>query len=194
MRHAPGELADGLHLLRLPQRLLRHVLLRAVHEDAGDAQRPAGLVALDLPAHGDPAHRSVGAPDPAFQVELAGLDDARERRLGDPAILLQHVIEEGLAIPGAPRALVAEHRIEARRAAVDAGRDVDVPRTHPGRVEGEGEGFVGRFELARPLGHAPLQLLVRQPKLFLRPLPLAQVLPRLVLAAARAQGRQDGAR
>ena len=71
MGHAAGQLADGLHLLRLAQLLLELALLGDVGGRADQALHLAGLVAQGEGAVADPAHRAVGPHDAIDLVVVA---------------------------------------------------------------------------------------------------------------------------
>jgi hypothetical protein len=78
---APGELADRLHLLRLPQLFLEPAPLRDVLRDADDAVGLAvGGVAQLVRTIEDPANRSVG-PHDAVLDHVRTVDRARAHRL-----------------------------------------------------------------------------------------------------------------
>src|SRR5690349_4513277 len=79
MRHAPGQLADGLQLLRLEERLPRFLQLLGRVLALGDVPRDLGksdVLALGVPNrindHAGPEPGPILANPPAFGLELAG--------------------------------------------------------------------------------------------------------------------------
>ena len=86
MRHAAGELAERIHLLRLGELLLqpleRHLRFAALGDVAGDlgkADQLAVVVADRIDDHAGPEERSVLADAPALLLVAAGFPGDLER-------------------------------------------------------------------------------------------------------------------
>ena len=110
VRHAAGELADGVHLLRLPQRILRlgapiHLLMQRFRPPQHDAERDeenerSGHAEDEMRRHGtDPLGADGGGRDAGAQVERRGADPP------DPEAAFDVVDRRGGGIEAAGRIL-----------------------------------------------------------------------------------------
>jgi hypothetical protein len=86
VRDAAGELADHLHLLRLPELLLEVVPLGHVAADPLEGHRVSGLVADDAQARLDPRGRPV-LPQQPVHDRLRDVAGPGDERLGRRAVV-----------------------------------------------------------------------------------------------------------
>ena len=82
MRHAAGELPDGLHLLRLPELRLERLPIADVGADAEQADRRPVLVASSGLA-GDPARAAIGPQHAELDFVVGAVALRRRQRLLD---------------------------------------------------------------------------------------------------------------
>ena len=190
----PVNCPDGLHLLGLAQGVLGRPLVGAVHDDTGEADGISLATVFGAAPRGDPSDRAVRTPDPAFHVEVSGLDRLREGRRDDGMVLRDDVMEEVRPSPGGQRLVVAEDRVVASRTPGGVVDEVQVPGAHAGGIEGEQEGLARRIDFAGALGDPAFQRLVGVPEALLRLFPLQDVAAGLILPAPAPKRRRDGAR
>ena len=138
---ASGELADRLHLLRLPEPLRDVLLLRDVDDRAGHVGRLAQPIAIDAATARQPADGAVRPHDAVLDhvVARAALERALDLRRDDRAIVLMDQRDVVGKAPREPTRFDAEHAHDAVRPVDDAARDVPSPRPHLRRLQGERE-------------------------------------------------------
>ena len=146
VRHAPGELADRLHLLRLPELLLELLLVADVDADAEQFRRPV-VFEQHARAAGVPVQTAVGPDRAELDRQLRSLDARLLERVFDrPAIVWMNEREE-FAVR---RRRLLGRQAEERRERVgpgDAARtEIDFPDAHPRRRQRELRAFLGLAE------------------------------------------------
>ncbi len=141
----------------------------------------------------DPADGCIGAADPAFDVEAAVPHGGREGLAHGGAVVVEDMVQETLLAPGRKRTVITEDAVVPWRAARGVVHEIEIPRSHLGGFEREGEGFARGLDLAGPFLHATLERLVGEPEPLLRLLAFEEMTSCLILSPTNPQGGRDGA-
>ena len=135
---AARQLADGVHLLRLPELLLERAPLGDVEGDAGGAYGLAAIVEREMRDQVDPPDRAVRPDGPIFHFRGCGqLNRPRDPLTCLRPIILVDVIEERLEGLAEGSRRKAMHRLARGGPETGAGLEVRLPDADMRRLEGE---------------------------------------------------------